>query len=613
MVDWLHWGGQVIVSGPTTLDTLRGSFLSKYLPAEAGGAVKLTQASFRAMDDRFTVVERQAARKIRRPLTVAEGRFVEGIELKKHADAQFVPHTGELLAERRVGRGRIVATAFPLTDRRLINWMNFDNFFNACLLRRPHREFGPVPNDVGIAVNWAAQRGGDRPNRLDARLVTNVRYFSRDTGMPSGGRRANPRSDDASDDGSFARGGARQDDPFGGEEPVAQTQASGQPAGRGGQGGWDLASAPYFDSGFTACPTCGIARWDDLSATSSQVRAALKQAAGITVPDAGFVFRVLGVYLLVLVPVNWALFRLIGRVEWAWLAAPMIAIGGAVSVVYLAQLDIGFVRSRTEIGLIELQGDYDRGHLTRYTALYTSLSTSYDFRFDDPSALAVPFIVDPDFQRLVGDPIHEVSFVRDERVRLRGFPVRSNSTGMVHSEQMFPLGGGVRLVEAEDGSVQLVNETDLTLKGAGVIRRVGIGGTNPIEVAWLGELEPGTGGVLRFEPAGNTPALLPQWEDSPETALRSESGQLSLRRLLDLAQDPQRLQQGDVRLIAWTDAPLRGLDIWPRGQILHRTLVIAHLRYGPWDVPQSDLNTSRDTALRTGLPAGGGGLASCAQ
>ena len=33
LIDWLHWGGQIIVSGPDALEQLRNSFLRPYLPA----------------------------------------------------------------------------------------------------------------------------------------------------------------------------------------------------------------------------------------------------------------------------------------------------------------------------------------------------------------------------------------------------------------------------------------------------------------------------------------------------------------------------------------------------------------------------------------------------
>ena len=38
LVDWLHWGGQIIVSGPDALEQLQSSFLRSYLPATVGKA-----------------------------------------------------------------------------------------------------------------------------------------------------------------------------------------------------------------------------------------------------------------------------------------------------------------------------------------------------------------------------------------------------------------------------------------------------------------------------------------------------------------------------------------------------------------------------------------------
>ena len=90
-------------------------------------------------------------------------------------------------------------------------------------------------------------------------------------------------------------------------------------------------------------------------------RAALENATGITVPERSFIFWVVVGYICVLVPLNWLLFRLIGRVEWAWIAAPLIAIGCTVIVVHQAQLNIGFARSRNEIAVVEMQPGYSRG------------------------------------------------------------------------------------------------------------------------------------------------------------------------------------------------------------------------------------------------------------
>ena len=49
MLDWLHWGGQLILSGPDTLDVLRDSFLAPYLPAIATGTRKLDKSDLAAL------------------------------------------------------------------------------------------------------------------------------------------------------------------------------------------------------------------------------------------------------------------------------------------------------------------------------------------------------------------------------------------------------------------------------------------------------------------------------------------------------------------------------------------------------------------------------------
>ena len=186
----------------------------------------------------------------------------------------------------------------------------------------------------------------------------------------------------------------------------------------------------------------GVAAWNDFSWVSTSARQALRQAAGITVPSREFVLWTLGVYLAATVPLNWLTFRLLGRVEWAWGAVPVLAVAWGGAVVWLTQLDIGFARAETEINVLELQNDYRRAHATRYTALYTALSTGYDIRFDDPLPLVQPFSAGgaallPDQSTLIA------RLEGVDRRQLVDLPVSSNSTGMVHSEQYLDLGGGL--------------------------------------------------------------------------------------------------------------------------------------------------------------------------
>src|SRR5262249_41547520 len=142
-------------------------------------------------------------------------------------------------------------------------------------------------------------------------------------------------------------------------QPLPSALASNFSPGRRGFAQWQMQAeedpVPLNGS--------GVAAWNDFSAVPTAARDTLREAAGILIPKSSFVVWTLAVYLFVLVPLNWAIFWLCGRVEWAWIAAGLIALCGVAAVVKLAQLDIGFARSQTELALLELHGGYPRGHL----------------------------------------------------------------------------------------------------------------------------------------------------------------------------------------------------------------------------------------------------------
>ena len=553
MIDWLHWGGQIVFSGPGTLDRLNGSFIADYLPATGGKTIGLSESAVAPLNRVFSPVA--GGRTSGGDLIMDEEKPVSAIELQLAADSQFVPTTGKLVAERRVGRGRVAVTAIPLTSRTFLDWKCFDGFLNTVLLRRPPRRFSMGETGylsdgealLGPRVDWDTKQY--RGDLLDARVVSSLRFISRDT-------------------------------PALGDREVAGNRDPAEVA-------WTPSDLAETDRGFVADADAGVAGWDDFSGVADASRETLKQAAGIEVPDASFVVRVLAVYLVILVPVNWVLFRSMGRVEWAWVAAPMIAILGAVAVVRLAHLNIGFARSRTEVAMLEMQGGYARGHLSRFTAVYTSLSTTYNFHFSDQSAQALPFAIQRDFQPLIGQQLHTVRLRTDASVELRGFPVDSNSTGMIHSEQLIDVGGSIGFAGNE-----VKNSSKLSLKDVGLIRRVGDRESGHVEVAWIGDLSAGESNSVRFEPPTSQRALMQQWSESPTMAARQGGGDIKLWRVLDQVRDPRRFAVGDVRLIGWTDESLPGLTITPSAsQDTIRTLIVVNLRYGDWPDPKPDRNS----------------------
>lgn len=526
LVDWLHWGGQLVISGPGSLDTLAGSFLDPYLPAKARSTTTVTQAQIDEINREWALHDRKKDRRLEINIVAAAPPLV--VDWEPHADSRFVDQTGGLVCERRVGAGRIVATAFSLTDRQIVNWGAFDSFFNSALLRRPTRYF--KSKDFEQTTEFITA-DGYKDFRPDARQTTTLRYFSRDVGTGLGD--------------SLRHGGYAVD------------------------------------------TVSGVAGWNDNSGVSQAARETLKTAAGIEVPKAGFVLRILGLYLVVLVPVNWAFFRTLGRVEWAWIAAPVIALLGAVAIIRLVQLDIGFARSLTEVATLEVQGNYPRGHLTRYSALYTSLSTSYRLEFDDESPLAQPFAARIPMVRGMYDRVKDVVFRADKGLQLQNYQVDSNTTGFVHVEQMFDLDGVFELSGDDERGWQVRNGSNLSLKEVGVLR----GPTATMRSAWIGDLKAKSRSLLTFA-ADATVAN--SWKKAPLTAPLT-AGQLSLGALLERARDSLTLAEGEFRLIGVIDEPLAGVTVRPRAsQAVHRTLVVVHLRRPAWKPAKRDVNLKSD-------------------
>ncbi len=525
LVDWLHWGGRLIVNGPDSLDTLRGSFLDKYLPADSDGPRSITAATLQPWNAYWT---RRTGGKNIDPLIPTIPWSAVRLRLRK--DASEIVGTAKLFYERSVGRGSILVSGIQLTQRDLVNWPGFDSFLNAAILRRPHRHFSEGPYG-GMQTNWAEYR----KRRLDAHFTTSLRFVARD----------------------------------------AATKVD-----RPG----------------------GIGSWSDFSPVANAARGVLSDAAAVRVPGASFVVVCLAVYLIVLVPLNWLVFHTLRRVEWAWIAAPLIAVLGTFMAVHLAQLDIGFVRSQTEIGVLELAGDYPRGHLSRYTALYTSLSTTYDLKFDNQSAVATPFPASQNSSTLPGRSLVPVAFVKHQETQLQGLAVSSATTNMVHSEQMIALDGPLRLGESSQGHRQVENRTGIDLSDVMLIHRsVDTNRKSKFDGCWLGKVRSGTSAIVSFPPLRTAENGLPFAAERKQAALADFEERMDLDPLLkialqaDAAGDPHYGVRDQYLLLARVDKVLPGTQIDPAAsQTRGSTLLVAHLHYGPMPKPQPDVNGRKD-------------------
>lgn len=227
---------------------------------------------------------------------------------------------------------------------------------------------------------------------------------------------------------------------------------------------------------------------------------------------------------------------------------------------------------------MEVQGERPQAHLTRYTALYSSLSTAYEFQFDDVAAVARPFVPTPS-----PDTLWPIESTRDDGTRVTGFQVDSSTTGFIHSEQICELEGAVRLKDATAGEWQIENGSGLNLRQVQVLARDDEG---RLTEGKLAELAAGESGRVPRTPFSSVAQGAKAGDSAGEIDVQDLANQ-ALRRMV--------LRPGDVRLVAWTDDPLPGLEITPAAsQVVARTVVLVHLRYGALPPPGPDANLLSD-------------------
>jgi hypothetical protein len=543
LVDWVHWGGQLIVSGPSSWSRLKNSFLSPYLPASSAGASELSTDDFAAISQKWTVPDRSTNDELGFEVI---GPAIAGLDMQLSENGQWLPSTGKMVAEAAVGRGRIVVTAFPMREPRIYNWKYFSNFLSTGLLRRAPREVARRTADRMLQQRFEAPFVGAERK---AQMHSSLRILSRD--LPSA------YADEASE--------ARE------LNLVGDTPAH------------------------EAASWAGGAAWNDYSALSVRAVETLRAAAGIELPSKRTILMLLGGYLLFLVPLNWLIFRIIGRLELAWVVAPLLAITGMIVVTRVARLDIGFARRTTEIGLLELHEGYDRAHLTQFIALYTSLSTNYAVELPENGSVALPLADASRQQRRAGSSSRQIqtNYGRSEGVTIEPLTVYSNSTEMLHSEQMVDLDGGLQLGKRESGDFAVKNATGIDLRSTLVLYRDENG---DVYHAFLGDLNSGTTATLQYQLMRYSEAFKP-WSESPitqplypsEGELDGEDVNLWVGGILHEVAKKTPLAKGQARLFGYTDRRTGELSLVPeQDQFDSRSVVVAHLSPQRYGMPSND-------------------------
>lgn len=512
--DWVHFGGQFIVNGATAADAVSKTSLNNVLALAPSGNIELESDAATELLEGWAVANDPSTEKQIALLKSQSGRVA--IDGRLASGAVALPNSGNLLLTRRVGLGQVVQPRFDVTSDWLANWKSYDSFVNSVLLSRPRRQL--------VREGWLRQQYPDGAKPADPALNTRVRISSRDAVLPIDGN-----------DRAAAAGSSSGIDPL-----------------------------TYSDS------LTGIGGWTDTSDAIVLCQEILRSESGIEIPSSSLVVRSLGYYLLILVPINYLIFRILGRLEYAWLAVPVIAIGGAIWVARSARLDIGFARSQTEIALLELQPGYDRGHLSRVVAIYNSLSSQYDVELKTIDGAAAPV-----HRRRAGFPDDAPNFRTgfSEGPVLSGVAVGSNQVRMIHTEQVIDVGGSVVL----DGD-KLINQSSHELLDTVVVEKQKSG---KVRVAAVGLCESGSASTLRFR------------DDA--SVIIAEDLPIQTVSMMQRLAAPAAMPRGSTRLVARIDGSVPGISITPNAnQSSAQTMVLAHLMHASIATPMVDMNLLGD-------------------
>jgi hypothetical protein len=592
--DWIHFGGTLIINGPEALASVEGSFLRSLAPlgqtspgAFSDGMIDLLNNSWSlrfAKGERITFaseVLRSKAMQI--PLlkgTLASAQTDQAnSEGNAAREGRWVPELEGLVAERLVGQGRIVMTAYPMNNAMFVNWPSYSAMIHNGILRKPARtaSLGLEPR-----VEYVGPYEGSEMNPSHN---TRLRIWARDL-----------------DDSTMRNRGE-----------VLSTSAKSELESK------------------TKPKQTSYGAWNSRSRIVENATDTLRASSGINVPLVNSVIKWLAAYLLVLVPLNWIVFRLLGKLEYAWAAAPIIAVAGVFFIARGVRLDVGFTRSHTAIEFLELHNNYPRGVLSSYHALYTSLTTNYRVVLPDGSLVSndqstaedtidslrgtkANGVITPmpsHVQRSVSDRGKLLEYrIADERGNgLQAFPVLSNTTGLVQSEEMIQLPGTIQCVPSESISQaelnsdsnkytwSVTNTSDVPLNDLAVL---GIDDQGQFRIGSVDLVESQSTVEVVTEVEPENIRWLKKWGvQADQNSDGQQENQLGKRRNKKVQPEPsapvneelplggflrdicERYPLGPNEWIAvgWTDKKLTNLQITPQTlQSSSRTIVLLHIR-----------------------------------
>lgn len=162
-------------------------------------------------------------------------------------------------------------------------------------------------------------------------------------------------------------------------------------------------------------------------------------------PSTSFIAMYLGLYILLVVPVNYWIFRLIGRLEWAWFTVPVWAVAFAYGAYYIGALRQQGHVAVNEISVVETRPSSGVGAATTYCSIYSPVRKWYTIQFGNPPAF--PLLPDVDRLRPGGTTAEETLDIHytDQGTLVENYLIYHWSQRLLKAQHPVSLGQGVEI------------------------------------------------------------------------------------------------------------------------------------------------------------------------
>jgi hypothetical protein len=333
------------------------------------------------------------------------------------------------------------------------------------------------------------------------------------------------------------------------------------------------------------------------SGDDSQIVQAASQLPSLALPPVGGMIGLLGLYILLIGPINYLVLKRLDKREWAWVTMPILILAFAAGAYGFGSLLRGSNVILNEAAIVRGAPGATEGLAQTYLGVFSPTRASYQLRFPGGALLSSP--TNGDF---LGDGTAAgLDVLQGDPSRVRDLGVGFGSLRTIRAESAVEVPLVQTALRLEDGRLKgtVTNASEQTLQAPAVV----LGST----VAKLADMAPGQSVDVdvALQPGQMGQQLSdkivgPLFFGDPRQAGEGSSRQYARHTIIDqLTFDPNwgftgQLPAEGAVVLAWSDHELLPVEI--EGQVARRSANV--LWFLPADLAISGKTTFRQDLMR---------------